>query len=153
MMRTGRTNIAKASSRHHQLSLSYGKHQNENISERAWSICVIQLWNCSVAKYHHRAVMNFVKERMQPDREKSIFDLIKRSSNKTFASSNKSLKLKAHNKVIELKETCNLFAWCAFVKDERNIEMKTVTGEHELTDVLLSLFNPDRSLINGGPGK
>ena len=90
---------------------------------------------------------------MQSESEKSIFDPIKRSSVKTFTSSNKPLKLKVHDKVIELKENCNLFARCATVKDKRNIDMRTVIGEHELTNVPLSLFNPDGSLINGGVGK
>ena len=95
----------------------------------------------------------FVKGRMQPETEKSFFDPAKRSSVKTFTSSNKPLKLKVHDKVIELKENCNLFARCALVKDKRNIDMRTVIGEHELTNVPLSLFNPDGSLINGGVGK
>ena len=59
----------------------------------------------------------FVKERMQPESEKSIFDPIRRSSVKIFP-----LKLKVYNKVIELKENCNLFARCALVKDKRNID-------------------------------
>ena len=58
-----------------------------------------------------------------------------------------------HDKVIELKENCNLFARCALVNDKRNIDMRTVIGEHELTNVPLSLFNPHVSLINGGVGK
>ena len=43
----------------------------------------------------------FVKEMMQPKNEKSIFDPIKISSVKTLTSSNKLLKVKAHNKFIE----------------------------------------------------
>ena len=31
--------------------------------------------------------------------------------------------------------------------------MRTVTGEHKLTDVPLSILNPDGSLIKGGVGK
>ena len=36
-----------------------------------------------------------------------------------------------HDKVIELKENCNLFSRCALVKDKRNIDMRTVIREHE----------------------
>ena len=68
-------------------------------------------------------------------------------------TSNKLLKLKEHNKVIELKDNCNLFSRCALVKDKRNIDMRTVIGEHELRNVPFSLFSPDGSLINGGVGK
>ena len=31
--------------------------------------------------------------------------------------------------------------------------MRTVIGEHELTNITLHLFNPDGSLINSGVGK
>ena len=89
----------------------------------------------------------FVKERMQSESGKSIFDPIKRSSVKTFTSSNKSLKLKVDDKVIDLKENYNLFARCTLVKDKRNIDMRTVIEEHELTNVPLSVFNPDGSLL------
>ena len=95
----------------------------------------------------------FVKERMQPENRKSIFDLIKRSSIKTFTSSTNPLKLKAHDKINELNENCNLFDLCALVKDKRNIDMKTVTGKHEFTNNALSIFNSNGSLINGGVGK
>ena len=58
-----------------------------------------------------------------------------------------------HDKVIELKEHCNLFVRCALASDKRNIDMRSVIGEHKLTNVPLSLFNPDWSLINCGVGK
>ena len=93
----------------------------------------------------------FVKERMQPENRKSIFDLIKRSSIKTFTSSTNPLKLKARDKINELNENCNLFDLCALVKDKRNIDMKTVTGKHEFTNN--AIFNSNGSLINGGVGK
>ena len=61
------------------------------------------------------AILSFVFKEMMEIGGKNIskasfFDPIKRSSVKTFPSSNKPLKLKAHNKVIELNEKCNLFA-------------------------------------------
>ena len=95
----------------------------------------------------------FVKERMQPENGKSIFDPITRSSIETFTSSDNPLKLKAHDKVIELNENCNLFSLCTLVEDKRNIDMKTVTGKHEFTNNALSIFNSNGSLINGGVGK
>ena len=72
---------------------------------------------------------------------------------KTFTSSYNPLKLTVHDKVIELKENCNLFGLCALVKDKRNMDMRTAIGEHELINIALSLLNPNRSLINGGVGK
>ena len=42
---------------------------------------------------------------MQAKIEKSIFETIKRSSVKTFPSSNKPLKLKLHDRYVELRKT------------------------------------------------
>ena len=170
MMEIGGGNISKASSKHHQLSPSYSKCQNENISALvnvldayvSFNSETVQLQNIITGELYSKEIFEslivveqlgnnlsdeFVKERMQPENEKSIFGPIKRSSVKTFTSSNKSLKLKVDDKVIDLKENCNLFARCALVKDKRNIDMRTVIGEHELTNFPLSLLNPDGSLL------
>ena len=82
-----------------------------------------------------------------------IFDPIKRSSAKTIISSDKPLKLKVHDKSIEPKENCDLFARCALVKNKTNIDMRTVAGEYRLINVPLGLFNYERSFINVGFGK
>ena len=58
-----------------------------------------------------------------------------------------------HNKVIELKKGSSSFALCALVKYIKFIGMRTVIGEHKLTNVSLSLFNLDGSLIKSGVGK
>ena len=63
-----------------------------------------------------------IKERMQPE----FVDPIKRSTVKTFTASNKPLKLKAHSKVIELKENSNSFALCALVKYIKIIDIRAV---------------------------
>lgn len=48
---------------------------------------------------------------MHPEKEESVSHLIKRASVRTFTSSNKSIRpLKVHDKVIEIKQNCNLFA-------------------------------------------
>ena len=90
-----------------------------------------------------------IKQRMQAE----FFDPIKRSTVKTITLSNKPLKLKVHNKVIELKENSHSFALCALVKYIKIIDIRTVIGEQKLTNVSLSLFNPDGSLIKIDVGK
>ena len=47
-------------------------------------------------------------------------------------SSNKKQHIKVHNKVVELKENCNLFAKCALMQGKRKIDMEDVVGSHEL---------------------
>ena len=86
---------------------------------------------------------------MQPE----FVDPIKRSTVKTFTASNKPLKLKAHSKVIELKENSNLFALCALVKYIKIIDIRAVIGEHKLTNASLNLFSPDGGLMKSDVGK
>ena len=152
-MKICETNISKVSARHNLSSSFYSKR----------SCHVIQCWSCSVVKYGDLAFIivtfifesliafeqlgnnlfdEIIKERMQP----KYFDPMKISTVKTFTSSNKPLKLKVYNNVIEQKENSNSFALCALVKYIKIIDMRTVIGEHEVANVSLRFFNPDGSL-------
>ena len=66
---------------------------------------------------------DFVEERMQPNNSVSIFAPLRKCPIKTFKSSNKSQTMKINDKVVELKENCNLFVRCAVIQGTRNIDM------------------------------
>ena len=48
---------------------------------------------------------------------------------------------------------CNLFARCALIRGQRDIEMKVVVGDYELTVYPKSLFSSDGSLLDGSKSK
>ena len=85
-----------------------------------------------------------VSERMQPASTVNIFAPLKKSHMKTFKSSNKSQLMKVNDKVVELKQNCNLFARFAVIQGTRNIEL-TVTPH--------SFFRHDGTLLDGFQGK
>ena len=87
----------------------------------------------------------FFKEEMQPESEKSIFDPMKRISVKAFTWSHKPLKLKVHDKVFIVQ--------CLLDKDKENIDMVSLIGKREITNVQFSLLDPVRSLIKGDVDK
>ena len=95
----------------------------------------------------------FVSERMQPTSTINIFAPLKKSPMKTFKSSNKSQIIKINDKVVELKENCNLFARCAVIQGTRDIDMKQLVGNYELTVTPPSLFRHDGTLYDGFQGK
>ena len=119
IMEIGGTNISKASLSRHQLSPSYNKRQNENISALVNVLHAyvssnsetVQLQNIITGQLYSKEIIEsfvtveqlgnnlfdeFIKE-MQPESEESIFNAIKTSSVRTFTSSNKPLKLKVHD--------------------------------------------------------
>ena len=106
----GETNISKASSWHHQLSPVISIAGQLYLKEVFASLITVE-------PLGNNLFDEFVKERMQPESEKVIFDPIKSSSVKECTSSSKPLKFKVHNKVFELKDKCSLFAQYALVKD------------------------------------
>ena len=69
------------------------------------------------------------------DNNVSIFAPLKKSQVKTCKSANKKQDIKVHNKVVELRENCNLFARCALMHDKREIDMEVLVGSHELNTV------------------
>ena len=94
----------------------------------------------------------FGKERMTPESEKNVFDPIKGSFVKTFASSNNPLKIDSTPNYWVKGELQFIRPMCNQSKI-KNIDIRTVIGEHELTNVPLNLWNLDGSLVNGGDGK
>ena len=91
----------------------------------------------------------FVTQRLQQGSTKSILaDPLKKANLKTCKSANKKHTMKVHDKIVELRRNCNLFARCALMQKQRDIDMKVV-GEHELTIVPQNLFNVDGSLLDG----
>ena len=60
--------------------------------------------------------------------------------------------MKVHDKIVELRSNCNLFARLALMQKQRDNNMKVV-GEHELTIVPPSLFNVNGSLLDVAENK
>ena len=82
----------------------------------------------------------FIDERLKPDSTKSIHEPIKKVMLNTCKSAIKPKKLKINDKTKELRGNCNLFSRCALIRDQRNINMKVIVGDHELTVYPKSLF-------------
>ena len=61
--------------------------------------------------------------------------------------------MKVNDKTKELRGNCNLFARCALIQGKRNIDMKDMIGNYELTVFPKSLFSSDGSLLDGGKSK
>ena len=58
----------------------------------------------------------FVEKRLRPESTKSILEPLKKANLKTCKFANKPRKMKVHDKIVELRENCNLFARCALLK-------------------------------------
>jgi hypothetical protein len=97
--------------------------------------------------------VEFVDERLKSDSQRSILDPIKKVNLNNFKSAIKSRKIKIDDKTKELRVICNLFARCALLKGQRNIDMKQIVGDLELTIVPRSLFATDGSLLDGSKSK
>ena len=104
--------------------------------------------NCEDTMYK-----DFVIERLQPDTKVDIFAPLKKANVKTCKTANKNRKMKVHDKIVELRSNCNLFARCAVIKGKRDIDMKIVVGDYELMTVPRSLMKPDGTLLSGHVGK
>ena len=95
----------------------------------------------------------FIDERLKPDSTKSIHEPIKKVMLNTCKSAIKPDKLKINDKTKELRGNCNLFARCALIRGQRNINMKVIVGDYELTVYPKSLFSSDGSLLDGSKSK
>ena len=71
----------------------------------------------------------------------------------TCNSSIKQKKLKINDKTKELRGNCNLLARCALIRGQRDIGMKVVVGDYELTVYPKSLLSSDGSLLDGSKSK
>ena len=83
---------------------------------------------------------------------KSIHEPLKKVMLNTCKSAIKPKKLKINDKTKELRGNCNLFARCALIRGQRDIDMKVV-GDYELTVFPKSLFSSDGSLLDGSKSK
>ena len=72
----------------------------------------------------------FLTQRLQQGSTKSILDPLKKVNLKTCKSVNKKHTIKVHDKMVELRGNCNLFARCALMQKQRDIDMKKGVGEH-----------------------
>jgi hypothetical protein len=70
---------------------------------------------------------------------------------KTCKSAIKPRKIKVNDKTKKLRGNCKLFA--TSFQGKRNIDMKVIVGDYELTVFAKSLFTSDGSLIDGGKSK
>ena len=97
----------------------------------------------------NRVYKEFVDERLKPESTKSIHEPIKKIMLQTCKSAIKAKKMKVNDKTKELRGNCNLFARCALIQGKRNIDMKVIIGDYELTVFPKSLFSSDGSLLDG----
>ena len=100
-----------------------------------------------------RVYNEFVEERLKPNSTKYINDPLKKVMLKTCKSAIKPRKIKVNDKTKELRGNCNLFARCALIQGKRNIDMKVIVGDYELTVFPKSLFTSDGSLLDGSKSK
>ena len=134
----------RLSGKHHQLSNAYiniitGQIYSEKITNDLLSF----------EETGNRVYKEFVDERLKPESTKSINEPIKKIMLQTCKSAIKAKIVKVNDKTKELGGNCNLFARCALIQWKRNIDMKVIIGDYELTVFPKSLFSSDGSLLDG----
>ena len=72
-----------------------------------------------------------IDERLKPNSTKSIHEPLKRVMLNTCKSAINPRKLKINDKTKKLRGNCNLFARCALIRGQRDIDMKVVVGDYE----------------------
>lgn len=97
--------------------------------------------------------VTFYDERLKPDSKVGLFAKLKRSGIKTCKSDNKAVNIKYKDKVATLKEENVFISRIAMIRGQRDIDMKSVIGNHEMTPVVHSLMKRDGTLLNGWDGK
>ena len=91
--------------------------------------------------------LTFVEERMSIAAKQKTIDTVKKVNLKLFSSTNKKLRTKHEDKIIDIKEERTLFARCAIVANsKRDINMSDLIGNYELQVVPRSLMEQDGSL-------
>ena len=164
MLKLGGVSLPSSRS-HHQLTESYTRQQNQRITSllNVFEIHLnlsdeeVPFFNMITGQIFPDDVFNsivsfedigedlyrqFVNERLKPESESPL----QKANLKTCKSTNKKKTMKIRDKVVELRKNCNLFARCALMQKQRNIDMKEVVGDHE---VPRALFNVDGSLLDG----
>ena len=107
----------------------------------------------SVEKIGDELYNEFVKDRLQADSIVDVLAPLKKASLKTFKSCNKEKVVKLKDRVVVLRENCNLFGRCAILSQTRHVDMKEVIGDQELTVVPRSFTSANGKLHHGGEAK
>ena len=139
---------------HHQLNLTYTAFQNkrvtslleflenhnfelfpeENVLKNVMTGQVYPDMICkdilSVEKIGDELYNEFVKDRLQADSIVDVLAPLKKASLKTFKSCNKEKVVKLKDRVVVLRENCNLFGRCAILSQTRHVDTKEVIGDH-----------------------
>ena len=95
----------------------------------------------------------FVEEQLAPESTVSVMATLKKLKTPVFKTFDKKVKVKLKEKVVQVQSNCNFFAQLAIVASDRNIDMKDVIGQYELTATPKSFIDYDRQLHPGGEGK
>ena len=95
----------------------------------------------------------FAVERLKPDSKIGIFAPLKKSNIKTCKSGNKAANMRYKDKVATLKEENLFISRIALIRGQRDIDMRSVIGNFEMTPVVHSLMKRDGTLLDGWDGK
>ena len=162
----------RSSGKHHQLNNAYINRQNEcvksllpvlqehlsfsEVCSPFTNIITGQIYSEKITEdllsfegTGNRVYKEFVDKRLKPESTKSIHEPIKKIMLQTCKSAIKAKKMKVNDKTKELRGNCNLYARCALIQGKRNIDMKVIIGDYELTVFPKSLFSSDGSLLDG----
>ena len=94
----------------------------------------------NVEKIGTESLNTFEKERLSRNSNEDIYSPLKKINVKVFRMANK-VKIKHQDKVVELRQHCNLFATCAVICKSRDIDLKEIVGNFELTSYPRFLLN------------
>ena len=103
---------------------------------------------CQQSAIGSQMLSRFVDERITTDRI-SVWHPVKKRKLNTWKSAAKTNRVKANDKVIELKEDRSLFACMSLVAKSRpEINIKEAVGEFEFNVVPKSMFAADGSILH-----
>ncbi|KAK3741259.1 hypothetical protein QZH41_019956, partial [Actinostola sp. cb2023] len=162
----------KTEKHHHSLSTAVRARQEKNIEQLATSFRNFtnpfldessDLFNiatkvvmpdkvkedlCQQSAVGTQLLSRFIEERVTTGTYSIWYPMKKRKLN-TWKSATKVIRVKAKDKVIELKEDCSLFARMSLVAKSRpEIDIKEAVGEFEFNVVPKSMFAPDGSMLH-----
>ena len=95
----------------------------------------------------------FADERLKPDGKVGIFVKLKKCKVKTCKSANKAANIKYKDQVAALKEENVFISRIAMIRGKRDVDMKSIIGNFELTPIVHSLMKRDGTLLDGWEGK
>ena len=166
------TSAGKRAKQHHDLSTAVRTRQEKNIEQLVTSFSNFtnpfldesgDLFNittkvvmpqkvkedmCQQSAIGSQMLSRFVNERITTDRI-SVWHPVKKRKLNTWKSAAKTIRVKANDKVIELKEDRSLFARMSLVAKSRpGINIKEAVGEFEFNVVPKSMFAADGSILH-----